>query len=236
MSRKQDNNNLICKAQSGDNSALEKLVKDNINLVYKLANRYKNTFSDYDDIVSFGTIGLISAIKQFNVSYDTEFSTYAVPLILGEIKRYFRDDGALRVSRSLKELYINIEKIKRKYEEDNNYESPSIEFISNELNVSKEDIIMALESHNYPTSLESPIDEDCVLYDVVGEEENERIIDNLDLEKAIMSLNKKEQLFIKLRFFDEMKQAEIAKRLFVSQVQVSRMEKKIIEKLKQLMS
>lgn len=236
MSQKLDKRELFKRAQVGDEEALNILVKNNMRLVYNLSKKYRNCMIEFDDLVSFGTMGLLKAIQQFDVDYGTQFSTYAVPLILGEIKRYFRDDGAIKVARSMKELYFAIEKERINYEKEHE-NSPTLEYIADKLAVSYEEIVMALEAHLYPTSLETPLDEDnLILLDTIGFEEKEDILTNLDLQSAIESLKKKEQLFVKMRYFDGMKQTEIAERLFVSQVQISRLEKKVLQKLKQFLS
>ncbi|MCH5171800.1 MAG: sigma-70 family RNA polymerase sigma factor [Erysipelotrichales bacterium] len=228
---------LIEKAQKGDQEIFEKLVNDNMLLVYKLAHRYKSKYVEFDDLISTGTIGLMKAIKQFDTSFNVEFSTYAVPLILGEIRKYFRDDGIVKISRGTKDLAKKIEDVRIEIERSEHREA-RIEEIANKLQVGVEDIIIALDANNYPLSLDAPLDEDnMTLKDVIASEDGEMdSLLKLDLENAIKKLDKKDQLFIKLRFFDEMKQTDLAIRFSCSQVQISRREKRILEKLKELMS
>lgn len=226
---------LIQKAQVGSQEALDKLVSDNMLLVYKLAHRYKSKYVEFEDLISTGTVGLIKAIKQFDTKYEVEFSTYAVPLILGEIRRFFRDDGIIKISRNTKELAKRIDDA-RLLLENKFHRDAKIEEIAAYLEVGVEDIILAMDANNYPLSLDAPLDEDnMTLKDVVGVEEMDQLT-KMDLENALSKLDKKEQLFVKLRFFDEMKQADLAKRFSCSQVQISRKEKKILQKLKELMS
>ena len=228
---------LIEKAQNGDQNAFEKLVSDNMLLVYKLAHRYKSKYVEFDDLISTGTIGLMKAIKQFDTGFNVEFSTYAVPLILGEIRKYFRDDGIVKISRSTKDLAKRIEDARIEIERVEHREA-RIEEIASKLEVGVEDVIIALDANNYPLSLDAPLDEDnMTLKDVIAAEENESdSLLKIDLENAIKKLDKKDQLFVKLRFFDEMKQTDLAIRFSCSQVQISRREKRILEKLKELMS
>lgn len=227
---------LFKKAKNGDQDAFDELVSNNMLLVYKLAHRYKSKYVDFEDLISTGTIGLLKAIKQFDLSYNVEFSTYAVPLILGEIRRFFRDDGIIKISRNTKDLAKKIEEARIMFENKNHREA-KLEEISEILQFSVEDIIMAYDANNYPLSLDAPLDEDnMTLKDVLGTNETIDELTRIDLEDAINKLDKKDQLFIRLRFFEEMKQADLAVRFSCSQVQISRREKKILEKLKELMS
>lgn len=228
---------LIEEAQNGNQEAFDKLVSDNMLLVYKLAHRYKSKYVELDDLVSTGTIGLMKAIKQFDTSYEVEFSTYAVPLILGEIRKYFRDDGIIKISRGTKDLGKRIEEVRNEIEMSEHREA-RIEEIAQILEVCVEDVIVALEANNYPLSLDAPLDEDnMTLKDVLVNESSEfDTLTMIDLENAIKKLDKKDQLFIRLRFFEEMKQTDLALRFSCSQVQISRKEKKILERLKELMS
>ena len=220
---------LIKSAQNGN--------QDNLLLVYKLAHRYKSKYVEFEDLISTGTIGLMKAIKQFDTSYNVEFSTYAVPLILGEIRRYFRDDGILKISRGTKDLAKRVEEVRVEIENAEHREA-RIEEIAEKLEVGVEDIIIALDANNYPMSLDAPLDEDnMTLKDIISNEESSvDELSRIDLENAIKKLDKKDQLFVRLRFFEEMKQTDLAIRFSCSQVQISRREKKILEKLKEFMS
>ncbi len=235
MNTKKTNYELIVKAQNGDNEALMEVYEKNKPLVVALLNRYQYNATDKEDLLSVGMLGLLKAIKQFDVTYDVEFSTYAVPLILGEIKRYFRDDGALKVSRQFKELYIKITRAEREFEE-LYQKSASLEDLAAILNENKENILMAIESHYYPSYLSKPLDEDnLTLGDTLGEDDVIVALEKMDLYDALEKLDPKEKLLIKLRYFEGLKQNDVAERFFISQVQVSRLEKKILEKLKTML-
>ena len=226
---------LIIRAQSNDEFAKEKLVKDNVFLVWSLVHRFNNSIYEKEELFQIGCLGLVKAINKFDVSFDVAFSTYAVPIILGEIKRHFRDDGAIKVSRTIKELNQKIMKISDEYFCKNNKEI-SIEELAYILNVSKADIVLAMDSKYYPTSLNEVIYEKdgstITIQERIIEKENYSIIDKITLKDELSKLSKKEQLLIKMRYYMDMNQHDIAKHFNVSQVQISRMEKKILEKLK----
>lgn len=226
---------LIIKAQNGDEKAKEKLVNDNLSLVWSLVHRFNNTMYEKEELFQIGCVGLIKSINKFDTSFDVAFSTYAVPIILGEIKRHFRDDGAIKVSRSIKELNQKIMKLSDEYLLENHKEI-SIEELSSKLNVSKADIVLAIDSRYFPTSLSEVIYEkdgsEITIEERIQEKESYSLIDKLTLYDEIEKLPLKEQEIIKMRFFMDMNQEQIAKHFHVSQVQISRMEKKIIEKLR----
>lgn len=225
----------ILKAQNNDAEAKELLVKENLSLVWSLVHRFNNPIYDKEELFQIGCIGLIKAINKFETSYDVCFSTYAVPIILGEIKRHFRDDGALKVSRSIKELNQKINKLADEYF-NNNHKEMSIDELAVSLNVSKADIVLAIDSRYFPTSLNEVIYEkdgsEITIEERINEKENYSLIDKLTLKDELSKLTKKEQLLIKMRYYMDMNQEEIAKYFKVSQVQISRLEKKILEKLK----
>ena len=231
----EDFKSIILKAQNGDEEAKNYLVTQNVSLVWSLVHRFNHSIYEKEELFQIGCIGLIKAINKFDVSYDVAFSTYAVPIILGEIKRHFRDDGAIKVSRSIKELNQIITKISDEYLL-NNHKEISIEELSSILNVSKADIVLAIDSKYYPTSLNEVIYEKngsvITIEERLQEKERYSIIDKITLYDEIEKLSKKEQLLIKMRYFLDMNQEDIAKHFNVSQVQISRMEKKILEKLK----
>ena len=155
MTKEETMNDLVL-AQNGDEVAKERLVKNNIGLVWSIVHRFKNNYYDKEDLFQIGCIGLMKAINHFDVRYGVQFSTYAVPIIMGEIKRYFRDDGTIKVSRSLKELNIKINKVKEELTNEMGHE-PSIQDIADCLEVDKQDVIEAIDSSYYPTSLSEPI-------------------------------------------------------------------------------
>ncbi len=224
-------NEQLCKEIQENNSlSLELLIKQNTNLIYSLMKRFSYSSDEKEDIFSCAKYGLIKASKNFNTSFNCVFTTYAVPLILGEIKKYFRDNSSLHISRSYKDLYKDILRTQEILEK-NNQKSVSLQEISNYLNVSYEDVLLSYEAHYSTSSLDASIGEDDLcLGDLVSSEEN--LLEDCSLNLALQKLDKKERLLIQLRYFDGYTQQEVAQRLFISQVQVSRLEKKILEKLK----
>ena len=212
-----------------------RIVNNNLSLVWSLVHRFSQSSYDKEDLFQIGCLGLLKAIENFDISYETQFSTYAVPIILGEIKRHFRDDGAIKVSRSLKELNIKINKVRGDLYDEYGKE-PTVEEIAKFLNVETEDVIMALESSAYPASLSEPyLQKDgskTYLESRIASESSIDINDLLSLKDGIKNLDEKEKLLIYLRYYKDMNQSEVASRFKISQVQVSRMEKKIIEKLR----
>jgi len=232
---KESNLDLLTRYKNGETNLKDLIFQNNISLVYSLINRYKHTNTDREDLFQIGSIGLLKAIDNFDPCFNVQFSTYAVPLILGELKKHFRDSGLIKVSRSLKELSIAINKEKNDYYTKNGKEI-SIEHLSNKLNVSKYDIIMAMETSYLPSSLEEPIYEkgdSCItLEETIKDESSKNLTDLLTSKDGLNLLSDKEKLFVKLRFYKELNQQTIANKFNISQVQVSRLEKKIIEKLK----
>ena len=230
-----DFKDVIIKAQNKDEKAKELLVKENLSLVWSLVHRFNSMMYEKEELFQIGCVGLIKAIDKFDVSYDVAFSTYAVPIILGEIKRHFRDDGAIKVSRSIKELNQKISKISDEYLIKNNKEI-SIEELADTLNVSKADIVLAIDSKYFPTSLNEVIYEKdgsvITVEERLVEKESYSLIDKITLYEEINKLTEKERKLIKMRYYLDMNQDQIAKEFNVSQVQISRLEKKIIEKLK----
>lgn len=226
---------LFLRLANNDKEARDILIEKNLPLVRSLVNRYKYSNYDKDDLFQIGCIGLINAIDKFDLSYNVQFSTYAVPLILGEIKKHFRDEGSIKVSRGLKELHIKIQDFKNSYISEFHNE-PRLEDIAKNLNVSIQDIVLALESHYYPTSLNESIyendDSNILLEDVIPQEEKFSHLDHICLEQGIDNLSEREKELIYLRYYEDFNQTEIAKKMKISQVQVSRLEKRIIEKLR----
>ena len=235
LSVQETNLELLTRYKNGETNLKETIFQNNISLVYSLINKYKHTNNDKEDLFQIGSIGLLKAIENFNPTFNVQFSTYAVPLILGELKRHFRDSGLIKVSRSLKELSISISKLKNSYYVDTGKEI-TLDEISSKLNISKYDIVMALETSYLPSSLEETIydkgDACITLEETIKDESSKNIIDLLTLKDGLNLLNEKEKLFIKLRYYKELNQQTIADKFNISQVQVSRLEKKIIEKLK----
>lgn len=237
-----DNIELIRKSQAGDKEARDLVIMNNVGLVWSIVRRFINRGHEPDDLFQIGTIGLIKAIDKFDFSFNVKFSTYAVPMIMGEIKRYLRDDGMIKVSRSLKETSV---KIKRTRELLTNKfgREPTIEEVCDELDLDREEVIMALESNTEVESLNKTIyrgdGNSIYLIDKLqgsSEDESEQVIDKLALKETIKSLDEKDQKIILLRYFQDKTQTDIAKELGISQVQVSRLEKKILAKLRERMT
>lgn len=225
-------NEILCKEiQSGNKNAINELVNNNEKLIYSLMNRFRYEKYDKEDLFSCSKYALIKAAYNFDNKYGCLFSTYAVPLILGEIKKYFRDNSLLHVTRSNKDLYRLISKTQENMEMDLG-RSVSLYEISEELNISVEDLLFAYESHAPVVSLDSSLnDEDSnSLMDVIASDYQ---IINQDLKFALEKLDDKEKLIIQLRYYDGLTQEQVAQRLYLSQVQISRLEKRILKKIKQ---
>jgi len=226
---------LILLAQNGDESAKSIVVKENLGLVWSIVHRFKNNHYDKEDLFQIGCIGLMKAINHFDSSYDVQFSTYAVPIILGEIKRYFRDDGCIKVSRSLKELHLKVIKAREELIIDNGKE-PGVQEIAEYLNEEVSQIVLAMEASFYPTSLNEPVYEkdgsEIAVEDRIEDIKNKYWFEKMALEMEIEKLDDKERLIILMRYYGDFNQEAVAKRLSISQVQVSRLEKKIIQKLR----
>ena len=233
-------NELIKKSQNGDTSATDELVQGNFPLIKAVVKNYLNKGTDYDDLYQLGCVGFLKAIKNFDSKLGVKFSTYAVPMIAGEIKRFLRDDGIIKVSRSIKTLAIKIKNYIEK-KKANCEESPKVDEIAKEFGVEVADVIVALDSSQQLLSLQAKIDEDdsnsqSVIDRLVVFDKNEEMLDKLILKDEIMKLPKKEKLIIMLRFFRGKTQGEVAEILDISQVQVSRIESKIIDTLRQKMT
>lgn len=226
---------LLKKVRLGDERAKEKIVKDNLGLVWSIVHRFKNSYYDKEDLFQIGCIGLMKAINHFDESYDVQFSTYAVPIIMGEIKRYFRDDGTIKVSRSLKELNIKITKAKEELQTRQN-EEPTVEQVASYLGVDVQDVVEAIDASYYPTSLNEPIYEKdgstISVEDRIVDKKNDMWFEKLALEMEMEKLDDKEKLIMYMRYQLDYNQEAIAQRLGISQVQVSRLEKKIVTKLR----
>ena len=223
---------LIKRAREGDDDAKEKLIEENIPLIKSIVKRFKGRL-EYDDLMQLGAIGLVKAVQNFDVEYGVRFSTYAVPMISGEIKRFLRDDGAIKVSRWTKSLaqkisaYID-EKLK------NGEAEPTVEQLATAFDVDAQEIVFAMDAQHYLLSLSATVgDDDLELGDKIATEECEdENIDKMLLKDLIEDLPQREKKVIVLRYFRDKTQSEIAKELGVSQVQVSRIENKVLQKLK----
>ena len=219
---------LIELAHQGDKAARDRLVTDNMGLIWSIVKRFAGRGYEQEDLFQIGTIGLLKAIDKFDLSYEVKFSTYAVPMISGEIKRFLRDDGMIKVSRSLKELsykgYQAQEVLGRKLGRE-----PSVTELAEYLDVSPEELTMAMDACTDVESLHRPV------YEKVGKEDGaeERVLDHLLLKELLTSLDKEERKLIYLRYFAEKTQTQVGKEMGISQVQVSRMEKKILKNLRE---
>lgn len=232
---------LIKKSHDGDEDAREQLVKDNTGLVWCVVKRFYGRGVEPDDLFQIGCIGLIKAIDKFDLDYDVKFSTYAVPMISGEIKRFLRDDGLIKVSRSLKELaykaYLAKEELQNQWERE-----PRIEELAEYLKVEKEELAMAIEAGGEVESLYKPIfqkdgNEIQLVDKLMEEDEKEEVILNKLLVKQLLGeLETNERKLVYMRYFADKTQNEIGKELGISQVQVSRLEKKILKSLREKMN
>lgn len=224
----------IYKSQQGDTEARDILVERNVRLVWSVVQRFINRGYDPDDLFQIGSIGLIKAIDKFDLSYNVRFSTYAVPMIIGEIQRFLRDDGSIKVSRSLKET---AHKIRRNRDDLTKTfgRSPTITEIADSLDLTPEEVVHALDSSKSPHSIHETVFENdgdpITLLDQIADEKSDWF-DKLTLEEAIRELNERERLIVYLRYYKDQIQSEVAERLGISQVQVSRLEKKILEDMK----
>lgn len=227
---------LITQAQNGDEEAFSTLVKENTPLLKSIVRRYLGKHIEYDDLFQIAAIGLIKAIKNFSLSFGVRFSTYAVPMILGEIKRYMRDEGYLKVSRSLKTLSGKITRYVEEQLKADGY-NPTIQQIAQHFGMEQTDIIFALDATKLPISLyETTNDSDgkqTELIEHIPTDEDKQMIQKIMLKDMLSKLPQREQKIVMLRYFRDLTQSEIAKKLGVSQVQVSRLENKILEKLRQ---
>lgn len=229
---------LIQKSQTGDIKARDRLVQHNIRLVWSVVQRFLNRGYEAEDLFQIGCIGLLKAVDKFDLTYDVKFSTYAVPMIIGEIQRFLRDDGMVKVSRSLKELSNRVRKVKEALTKQLG-RSPTVHELSEEMGVTAEEIVFAQEANRAPTSIHETVYENdgdpITLMDQIADEEEENWFDQLALKEAIDQLEERERLIVYLRFFKDQTQSEVAERLGISQVQVSRLEKKIIRRMRDVM-
>lgn len=224
---------LIRKAQSGEKKAREVLIEQNLGLVHHIVKRFLGRGYDAEDLFQIGVIGLIKSIDKFDTSYDVKFSTYAVPLITGEIKRFLRDDGMIKVSRSLKESGAKMKQAREKLQAVYGRE-PTLQEISEETGLSREEIVMALEANGEIESIDrsyTPGDgKETSLADRLPQEKDshEKLLNHMLLEQLLAGLGDTERRLIELRYFGERTQMQVAAELGISQVQVSRLEKKIL--------
>ena len=234
---------VIDNAKNGNKDAMTKLIEDNNGLIWSIVRRFNGRGFDIEDLYQIGTIGFIKAIQRFDTSFEVKLSTYAGPYILGEIKRYIRDDGPIKVSRSIKELNVKILELQReflhKYGRD-----ISLEEISKELKISKEEIAMALDSARPVDSIEDAKYKDnktdktvSILEQIsTGKDEETEITNRITIKNLINELNDNEKEIILLRYYKQKTQMQVSKILGITQVQVSRIERKVLDKMKKRLS
>lgn len=230
---------LFIKYQMGDSFARELLIEGNLKLVLSILKKFSNKTDNLDDLFQIGCIGLIKAIDNFDLSYDVKFSTYAVPMIVGEVKRYIRDNNSLRISRSLKDIAYKSYHLREEYYLKNGKEADD-SFIADKLGVTEFDIYNASLALKDPISMYEPIYNDggdtIYLYDQIEDQKSSIDISNqLAIENAISDLNRREKYILDERFIMGKSQMEIADELDISQAQVSRLEKKAIQQLKKVL-
>lgn len=227
---------LIALSQSGDTRARDTLVNCNIRLVWSVVQRFLNRGYEPEDLFQIGCIGLLKSVDKFDLSYDVKFSTYAVPMIIGEIQRFLRDDGTLKVSRSLKELANKIRKMKDELSKTMG-RLPTIKEVAEALEITPEEVVFAQEANKPPSSIHETVFENdgdpITLMDQISDDSQEKWFDKLALGEAIEALNERERLIVYLRYYKDQTQSEVASRLGISQVQVSRLEKKILKSIKE---
>ena len=224
---------LIAKSQQGDKEAREVLIEKNLGLVHAIVRRFIGRGVETEDLFQIGTIGLIKAIDNFDLSFDVKFSTYAVPLITGEIKRFLRDDGIVKVSRTIKEQGQKLKLLRQSMQVQLGRE-PTLQELIAESGYTMEEIVMATEADCKVESIYSNVYQNdgnqVALVDMLGKEdtEKEELLNKMLLQQLIGNLNEKETLLIRMRYFQDKTQTEVAKCMGISQVQVSRLEKKIL--------
>lgn len=221
---------LIVKMRNGDNEAREKFIRGNLRLVLSVIQRFNNRGENVDDLFQVGCIGLIKAIDNFDLGQNVRFSTYAVPMVIGEIRRYLRDNNSIRVSRSLRDIAYKALQVRDKLILKNNKE-PTVSEIAKELNIPREDVVFALDAIQDPVSLFEPIYHDggdaIFVMDQISDNKNhdEKWVEDIAIKQALQKLNNREKLILTLRFFEGKTQMEVADEIGISQAQVSRLEK-----------
>ncbi len=232
----EEKNLLLRKVKQGDKQACDELVKGNLRLVLRVIQRFSNRGESMDDLFQVGCIGLIKAIKNFNTDLNIKFSTYAVPMIEGELRRYLRDYNAVRVSRSVRDIAYKAMQARERLQEGMDRE-PTVEEIAAELTLPVPQVVLALEAVAQPVSLYDPVYSDSTdtvyVMDQISDRSSESDwIDEIHFKDAMESLSEREKRILKLRFFHGMTQTEVAKEIHISQAQVSRLEKGALDKIK----
>ena len=230
---------LIKKSQAGDRSARDMLVEGNLKLVLSVIKKFNNRCEDLDDLFQVGAMGLMKAIDNFDFIHGVKFSTYAVPMIIGEIRRYLRDNNVIRVSRSMRDLAYKALGIKERIYKEQQRDA-SVEEIANELGIEKEEVIISLDAIQEPISLQEPAysenTENIYIIDQVKDKKNtdELWTQNLTIAESMKKLNEKEKMIINKRFFEGRTQMEVAEEIGISQAQVSRLERTAINHIRRI--
>ena len=234
MLSNEENIRLILLAQQGDEEAKTTLINEHSPLIKSIIRHYKNKGVEYEDLYQLGCMGFLKAIKNFSTEYNVRFSTYAVPMIAGEIKRFLRDDGYIKISRSTKTLAAKIAYFVRDYKV-KNCASPTVEQIAEEFKLEPQEVIFAMDSAKFPLSIYEKSDDEnnlSLIDKIAAKENSDENIDKILLKQVISGLSERDKKIIILRYYRDKTQSEVARVLNVSQVQVSRLESKIIEKLR----
>ncbi|WP_317366696.1 RNA polymerase sporulation sigma factor SigG [uncultured Tyzzerella sp.] len=238
--KNEEQQELFKRVQAGDKKAKEEFIYSNLRLVLSVIKKFANRGENIDDIFQVGVIGLIKAINNFDVNQGVKLSTYAVPMIIGEIRRYLRDYNSIRVSRSLRDIAYKALQMKEMLI-NKNCKEPTVEEIAKELGIEKEEIILALDAIQEPISLFEPVYNDggdsiFVMDQVKDDKNNDNLwIENISLNEAMKKLNEREKYIINLRFFEGKTQMEVAEEINISQAQVSRLEKSALKNMRKYM-
>ena len=228
---------LLFRMQNGDNECREEFIKGNLRLVLSVIKRFNNRGENVDDLFQVGCIGLIKSIDNFDLSQNVRFSTYAVPMIIGEIRRYLRDNNSIRVSRSLRDIAYRALQVRDRLVNQDNKE-PTVTQIAKELELPREDVVFALDAIQDPVSLFEPIYHDggdaIYVMDQISDTKNidDSWIENISIKEAMKKINDREKLILNLRFFDGRTQMEVADEIGISQAQVSRLEKTALKHMR----
>lgn len=229
---------LIARSQAGDEAARVEMVVGNTRLVWSIVQRFSSRGVELDDLFQIGCIGLLKSVDKFDLSYDVKFSTYAVPMIIGEIQRYLRDDGMVKVSRSIRELNFKIRHASDQFMKMNERQ-PTIQELADMLEVTFDDVLLAVDAMRDPASLHDQMfdheGDSLTLMDQLRDDKSEQPFDYVSLKSLIEKLAPRERAIVYLRYYADLTQTEIAEKLGISQVQVSRIEKKVLARLKSWM-
>ena len=236
MLTNEQTNELLNMAKTGDDYAKEQLITLNSPLIKSIVKRYLNKGVDYEDLYQLGAMGFVKAINNYDANYNVKFTTYAVPMIAGEIKRFLRDDGSVKVSRSIKQISMQIKGFITEFLKQNGV-NPSLDTIAKHFNMPINDIVFAMGANTSPLSLNEKLNDDnesVSLIDRISDDFSvEKYVDKLALKEMIQNLNAKEKQVIIMRYYLDKAQSEIAKELGVSQVQVSRIENRVLKEIKE---